>query len=127
MAYVTKNIKPNKVAISAAFADDPFYRYRIDQLLIEHNQQYGGVTKLITFEKFCKALHTEPKQLQKYLARKLGTTCKLLRGTWVISGIHDITIISNIIEDYIEKYILCHQCWMPELVAGVCSACGKSQ
>lgn len=125
MALTTKSRTPTRVAIDISCNDDPFYRYKIEPLVIEHSNQYGGVTKLLTYDKFCHALHADPITLKSWLQKKLGSPCKILKGNWLIQGNHDTLVLSKHIADYIDAYILCQDCWLPEICNNVCNACGK--
>lgn len=41
-----------------------------------------------------------------------------------LPGKYEVSIFEDILEEYIENYILCYICGNPETGTGVCLACG---
>lgn len=110
---------------------DPCYRYKMPRL----ETQVQGKSKrtvLLNLFDISKALDRDTDEIVKYLGCRLGvstTPCS-------IKGEHAATTLQNVLQDYIESYILCRNCNSPEtryklkrhqehkLLCLRCAACG---
>lgn len=120
-SFVTKGA-PSKVNINGD-EFDPFYRYRVTQLKVSFANRYGGRTVFGNIDTFCSELHTTKRLFMKYLGKRLATKT----GDGYCSGLVDLERLNDIIIDFINKYIICSDCGLPELDQETrkCNACGK--
>ena len=109
--------------------NDPFYRYKRPISIIE-NRKNNTIIKNI--DNIAKSLHTETKYILYYiqLAKSVVITPK-----GEIKAILNKNEIEELINKYIDVYILCKKCKYPELVIKKhnnnklyysCNACGYS-
>merc|ERR1712241_147874 len=76
----------------------------------------------------------DPRYLTKFFGYELCTQTSYTKGERaVINGHHDTPILQKLVDDFIEKYVLCRHCQLPEidmvvnkkgLVVATCKACG---
>merc|ERR1719491_791747 len=84
-----------------------------------------------------RALERDPVHLTKFFAYELGAqstyTKKESEGERVVvNGHHDTPVFQALVDKFIEKYVLCAACHLPEIdmavkkgvVVGTCRACG---
>ena len=124
--YVTTSKTPKKLAINPLFNADPFYRYQMPQLIVEITK---GKTRLINLDEVSKSLKVDPLYISRYFGGTLGTQVKHNGKSPVeISGTFDNERLSLILVNFIQKFILCPDCDMPELNKKgntlLCQACG---
>merc|ERR1712098_1032628 len=96
----------------------------------------GTFSTIYNINEVSDALFHPPTILFKYIGYDLATSINQKNNT--IKGPHDNTEIQNSIDKYINAFILCPKCSIPELVLSVsgkkkkmkceykCSACGES-
>lgn len=108
---------------------DPCYRYMMPQLetqLFGKNQSRRTV--LVNLNDIGAALQRDTDEIVKYIACRLGvssTSCS-------IKGEHSVKELQELVQDYIEQYVLCPTCGLPETsykvkrstVQARCAACG---
>ena len=115
----------NMSSINLDGSDDPFYRYKMPQILLKEQSSKGGQTCLVNLEEISKALDLpSPKPLVKHLSKSLGCTCRLSKGSYLLPGSHRQKSIQDLILAFVSKYILCPSCGNPETLTGKCTACG---
>lgn len=109
---------------------DPFYRYKMPILSIKNIGKGNGIkTELINIEDISRALSRDQESIMKFLAYELGTIAK--RN--IINGKFDESILNDILDKYITKYVICNICENPEtffvikkkILKTQCKACGK--
>ena len=108
---------------------DPFYRYKRPTVNIENRTNKTVITNI---EEVAKALHTKAAYIMYYiqLGKSVPTTPK---GD--IQGAIKKIDIENLINTFINQYILCKKCNYPELVIKKngsklyfsCDACGSTE
>lgn len=114
------------ITIGRANKFDPFYRYKMPDLVIKIE---GIKTRIVNIEQIAKALSRESYELMKYFAYELGTNVKdnALNGTFSHND------LSNLLSLYIDTFVLCYNCENPETKYIVmkqklgmsCKACGN--
>lgn len=96
---------------------DPNFRYKILHIEINQtgssNNQKGSLTYLTNIEKISKQINHNPKTLTKYLGICLGS--KINEEKYWIQGHHSKEKIQKYIFDFINCYVLCPKCSVPEL------------
>lgn len=102
---------------------DQFYRYKRDIIIIEYIHKNGVQTKLSNIDVIAKQLKVDIKDITSYFKKKLGVS---LIQNIRIQGQIELKVLENNLEKYIEKYILCKNCRLPELNDMDCKACGYS-
>ncbi|MES1909527.1 MAG: hypothetical protein MHM6MM_002250 [Cercozoa sp. M6MM] len=119
--------------------NDPSYRYKMEELVLKVEGSGNGIrTVLVNAEKVAKQLHTHPGYLTKFLGIEFGAQSKFdkTRRVGVINGELSIRDVNPFVDKYVEMYILCPKCKLPELKTGIlvsrerimykCQSCGKS-
>eukprot|EP00005_Dracoamoeba_jomungandri_P003080 CAMPEP_0174260596 /NCGR_PEP_ID=MMETSP0439-20130205/10019_1 /TAXON_ID=0 /ORGANISM="Stereomyxa ramosa, Strain Chinc5" /LENGTH=424 /DNA_ID=CAMNT_0015344871 /DNA_START=122 /DNA_END=1392 /DNA_ORIENTATION=+ len=119
VVYMTKT--PKTLAIRPESQSDPFYRYKMRQLVV----QTIGNGKMIrtSFTNLCdvaKDLKVPPDYIPHYLGKAIGAQAKYdskkperQRGT--ISGEYSVKLLSDLLVQFISHFVLCDQCQAPEL------------
>lgn len=133
-SYVT-TLTAKRIAINSAFGLDPFYRYKMTQLVIS---VIKGKTYLTNIDAVTKDLQIEPEFIIKYLGIRFGTRTVYNSNSdpnqrgW-LCGIFDMNRLSSILREFIEEIILCKVCGNPELeyiykdkVILSCRCCGST-
>ncbi|ADO67098.1 putative eIF-2B/eIF-5 [Cafeteria roenbergensis virus] len=96
---------------------DPNFRYKIYHIEIKHqgsnNKQKGSFTYLVNLTKISDQLKHNPKTLIKYIGVCLGS--KINDEKYWIQGHHSIEKIQEYLFDFINCYVLCYKCSIPEL------------
>ncbi len=110
-------------------SDDPFYRYKMPQIEITHNLKQRR-TLIQNIVAVGKALGRDPKMIGKYLAKSLSTQVKYKRSVLEINGLKEQNELQDILQIFINKWVLCQKCQNPETDLDKnemnCKACGYS-
>lgn len=108
---------------------DPFYRYKREEIKIQILNNNGGVTKLLNIESICKGLNINLKELFSFYKKKLNVT--IIEKDFVIKKVETINKLEEILEEYIKLNVLCTKCSNPEFTESngkkTCKACGFSK
>ncbi|KAJ5073825.1 eukaryotic translation initiation factor 5 [Anaeramoeba ignava] len=117
---------------------DESYRYKMPALESRIEGRGNGVKTVITnMNKIAEALETEPDIITKFFGFELGAQSKWEKKTLrsVVNGRFDTDDLQDLLYKFIDKFILCQGCFLPELDAKIdrhnrlefsCRACGKS-
>jgi translation initiation factor 5 len=113
--------------------DDPFYRYKMPEVNLKNN---NNKTIIINIEKISLYINTPCEILIKYISYILGTNYNNKDNSF--NGLYNKDKIQEIIYDYINEFVICKNCNIPELLYSnikisskktklnsICSACGK--
>ena len=83
------------------------------------------------------ALHRPPGEINKFFGCELGAQSSYAVETdrAVVNGAHSDAVLMNMIHRYIEKFVICPQCGLPETVYKIkseviwhqCAACGAKE
>merc|ERR1719336_479232 len=98
----------------------------------------GSKTSIVNMGAIAQAIQRDPAYLMKFFGYELGAqttyTKKKNEGERaVVNGHHDTLVFQNLVDKFIEKYVLCPACSLPEtdmvvnkrrLVGATCRACG---
>jgi len=115
---------------------DEFYRYKIPALIAKVEGRGNGIkTVIVNMSDIAKSLARPPEYPTKYFGFELGsiTTIEQDKDKYVVNGKHDQSKLAQVLDDFIEKFILCKKCQRnPEtymtIKGGVielkCKACG---
>jgi len=119
---------------------DPDYRYQMPRLISKIEGRGNGIkTCIINMGDVARAIKRPPQYATKFFGSELGIPSHYSDKEGdgercLIDGSHDISAFQGLLDEFIEKYICCEQCDLPELdllivkgaVHGKCKACGWS-
>jgi len=114
--YVTSSNSPKILAIDPNCNDDPFYRYKMTQLMIQ--TPGNNKTLLLNINKISHDLGVSPEHIVYYLGKELGTRgCFHYRGkndksAYFIGNIHNSGIILYSCKIY-TKICIMFKMWSP--------------
>eukprot|EP01120_Amphizonella_sp_Union-15-10_P010165 TRINITY_DN4037_c0_g1_i2.p1 TRINITY_DN4037_c0_g1~~TRINITY_DN4037_c0_g1_i2.p1 ORF type:complete len:393 (-),score=90.75 TRINITY_DN4037_c0_g1_i2:67-1245(-) len=116
--------------------DDEFHRYKMPVLQTKVEGRGNGIkTVIVNMKAIAEALERPPSYPTKFFGVELGahTICDDSADRYLVNGKHDADSLYKILDDFIDKYVLCKQCDRnPEtemLIKGErielkCKACG---
>eukprot|EP00415_Alexandrium_ostenfeldii_P000587 UN0587 len=97
----------------------------------------GSKTCIMNMGDVARALQRPPQYTTKWFGNELGAqctyTCKEGEGERaIVNGHHDTHVFQELLDKFIEKYVLCPNCHLPEIPINVkkgmivakCAACG---
>jgi len=114
---------------------DSSYRYKMPALKTKVEGRGNGIkTVIVNMTDIAKALHCNPAYPTKFFGVELGAQSKYSAKTEraIVNGSHDQSDLAKMLEKYIELFILCPRCRLPEINMVVkkqnikidCAACG---
>jgi len=114
-------------------SDDDFYRYKMNRVNISNKGNGNGQFTIINnLEEISKTINTPYEILYKYIANDLGSSFNEKKKS--LTGTHTQETIQNSIFKYINDFVICTKCGIPEInytikdknnVESKCSACGS--
>lgn len=104
--------------------DDPFYRYKRNIIDITYNNKKGGTTTINNMNIIAKQLKV-PEEFVKKFYKIIKKSGRPMLSNGVFKGKLEINDLEELLEQMIEKYLLCSKCELPELVGKTCNACGN--
>lgn len=118
--------------------DDPAYRYKMPRLLSKKEGRGIGIkTCIMNMGDVAAALKSDPVYCVKFFGYELGAqssyTNKMGEGERaIINGHHDTKVFQDLLDKFIDKYVLCKNCDLPETdlvvkkgtIKATCKACG---
>jgi len=124
------------MSININNTDDENYRYKMPKVSIKFGGAGNGIFTIIdNMDEIGDALNTPPDIIYKYIAYTLGSAFNEKKKSF--TGHHKN--IQNIIFDYINFFVICPSCSIPELTYSLnkinsrnydliskCSSCGNS-
>ena len=92
----------------------------------------GNQTIIKNFLEISETLGRDPQHLLKFLLKELATPGTLRRQSAILQRSLRVGMINKRIEDYVNEYVLCHECARPDTkiteLSGQkiikCEACG---
>lgn len=113
--------------------NDQFYRYQMPEINITHER--GVKTTFNNLQKIAKSLKCLPIHISKYFEYHIGVQCVSKNDTYCFNGIHDRQLLSKHLDTFIERFILCQKCRLPEIrisktltkIKKTCNACGDKE
>jgi len=118
---------------------DQFYRYKMPKLIAKVEGKGNGIkTVIVNMVEVAKALNRPPMYPTKYFGCVLGAqvNCDLKNERYIVNGAHDSVKLQDLLDGFIQKYVLCASCENPETVLSAnqkkgsitasCKACGHS-
>ncbi|PPQ95202.1 hypothetical protein CVT26_014893 [Gymnopilus dilepis] len=120
--------------------DDKFYRYRMPLLTTKIEGKGNGIKTVIpNMSDVARALSRPPTYTTKFFGCELGaqTTFDEKNDRYIVNGAHDANRLRELLDVFIEKFVLCKSCKNPETELIVlkngrqeeiirdCKACGE--
>jgi len=117
---------------------DPQYRYKMPRLVTKIEGRGNGIkTCVVNMGDVARALKRPPQYTTKFFGNELGAlstyTNKEGEGERsIVNGAHETSVFQTLLDKFIEKYVLCENCHLPEidmnikkgLIVAKCKACG---
>ncbi|CAE7064590.1 unnamed protein product [Rhizoctonia solani] len=117
--------------------DDKFYRYKMPSLLTKIEGKGNGIKTVIpNMSDVSRALSRPPTYPTKFFGCELGaqTTFDEKGDRYIVNGAHDATRLRELLDAFIDKFVLCAECKNPEtdlivdskteIISRDCKACG---
>ncbi|KAF8655063.1 hypothetical protein AX16_003264 [Volvariella volvacea WC 439] len=120
--------------------DDKFYRYRMPLLTTKIEGKGNGIKTVVpNMSDVARALSRPPTYPTKFFGCELGaqTTFDEKNDRYIVNGAHDATRLRELLDVFIDKFVLCKDCKNPETeliilksgrqeeIIRDCKACGK--
>jgi len=117
--------------------DDKFYRYRMPVLLTKIEGKGNGIKTVIpNMSDVARALSRPPTYPTKFFGCELGaqTSFDEKNDRYIVNGAHDAIKLRELLDGFIEKFVLCKSCKNPETnliitkseeIIRDCKACGE--
>lgn len=117
--------------------DDKFYRYRMPLLTTKVEGKGNGIkTVMPNMSDVARALSRPPTYPTKFFGCELGaqTSFDEKNDRYIVNGAHDATKLLELLDGFIDKFVLCRSCKNPETdliitkteeILRDCKACGK--
>lgn len=119
--------------------DDPNYRYKMPKVVGKIEGKGNGIkTVIVNISDLALALHREPGEINKFFGCDIGaqTTYNEKDGKAIVNGAHTDQVLQRSIHKYIEEFVLCPNCKLPETHYKIdkrediyhrCKACGAKE
>lgn len=115
---------------------DPLYRYKMPSIIIKQEGKGNGKKTVISnMVEVAKSLARPPEYSTKFFAFELGTiaTIDTAHDKYIVNGHHSQHKLAQVLDDYIEKFVICKQDKNPETYMIIqdgnidlhCLACGS--
>lgn len=116
---------------------DVFYRYKMPPIeAITEGRGNGIKTNVLNAVDVARALNRPTPYVIKYFGFELGaqTSISEKNDRYLVNGVHDATKLQDVLDGFINKFVLCPSCKNPETILKVttdghlnrdCKACGK--
>jgi len=118
--------------------DDPEYRYKMPTVFGKlEGRGNGSKTVIPNIGDVGLSLHRDPGEVNKFFGCEMGaqTTYNAETGRAIVNGHHTDKVLQQMIHKYIELFVLCPNCRLPEteykiksgLIHHKCAACGHKE
>jgi len=120
-------------------ANDASYRYQMPKLITKIEGRGNGIkTVIVNMVAIAKALHVSASYPTKFFGFELGAQSKFNESTEraIVNGSHNAPDLAKVLDKFIDKYILCPRCKLPEIkqkcnlkrnqIEIDCAACGHN-
>ena len=118
--------------------DDPEYRYKMPVVYGKIEGRGNGIKTVIpNITDVALSLHRPPGEVCKFFGCELGaqTTYSAETDRAIVNGAHTDATLQSLIHRYIEKFVICPQCGLPEtdykikneVIYHKCAACGSKE
>lgn len=118
--------------------DDPEYRYKMPAVFGKIEGSGNGIkTAIPNISDVALSLHRQPGEVNKFFGTELGAQTRYSAETdrAIVNGAHTDATLQELIHRYIEKFVLCPNCNLPEteykiksdVIYHKCAACGAKE
>ena len=118
--------------------DDPEYRYKMPRIIGKVEGRGNGIkTAIPNMIDVASSLHRPPGEVTKFFGCELGaqTTYNDDTERSIVNGAHETRVLQDKLSVYIEKFVLCPACKLPEtsykikheIIYHNCLACGARE
>jgi len=116
---------------------DKFYRYRMPVLLTKIEGKGNGIKTVVpNMSDVARALSRPPTYPTKFFGSELGaqTSVDEKNDRYIVNGAHDAVRLRELLDAFIDKFVLCGSCKNPEtdiivtkteMIVRDCKACGE--
>ncbi|KAJ9127422.1 hypothetical protein QFC24_000830 [Naganishia onofrii] len=116
--------------------DDKFYRYKMPALQTKIEGKGNGIKTVIpNMDEIAKALSRPATYPTKFFGCELGAQTSFANDRYLVNGQHQADRLRELLDAFIDKFVLCAACKNPETVLIVdpkkeeitrdCKACGE--
>jgi hypothetical protein len=113
MDAILRNIGSNSV-------DDKFYRYKRSVINVSYKNTGGGQTVIDNLDKISHDIQTKPNHIIRYLKKQLNVSC----NDNIIHATITKEKLETELDNFIDKFLICPNCKLPEIKINFCAACG---
>lgn len=116
---------------------DQFYRYKMPKLQAKVEGKGNGIkTVIVNMVDIAKAIYRPPGYPTKFFGCELGAQTQIDKKNdrFIVNGSHSAEKLQDILQVFVEKFVLCEECENPETtfivqpkkekITSVCTACG---
>lgn len=118
--------------------DDPEYRYKTVAVFGKIEGSGNGIkTAIPNISEVATTLHRPPGEINKFFGTELGSQTRYNPDTdrAIVNGAHSDDVLQELMHRYIEKFVLCPNCRLPEteykikneIISHKCAACGAKE
>lgn len=120
-----------------AKVQDQFYRYKMPKLQAKVEGKGNGIkTVIVNMVDIAKAIYRPPGYPTKFFGCELGAQTQIDKKNdrFIVNGSHSAEKLQEILQSFVEKFVLCDECDNPETtfivqpkkekITSVCTACG---
>lgn len=113
---------------------DPAYRYKMPRIMGKVEGRGNGIkTVLINVTDVGTSLNREAAEITKFFGCELGAQTTFATDRAIVNGSHRDPDLQQFLHKYIENFVLCKKCRLPEthykvkdgLISQKCLACGN--
>eukprot|EP00299_Pterocystis_sp_00344_P006425 c1826_g1_i1.p1 GENE.c1826_g1_i1~~c1826_g1_i1.p1 ORF type:complete len:400 (-),score=106.49 c1826_g1_i1:31-1230(-) len=123
------------MSLNIGGSEDAFFRYKMPDIEVKIEGRGNGIKTVIpNMVDIGLALKRDPAYPTKFFATELGALSKWddKRNVGIVNGEHSKDTLKKLLADFINRYVLCPQCKLPEtdlkvkngLIHAKCKACG---
>lgn len=115
---------------------DPHCRYKMSCITGKKEGSGNGTkTCIVNCAEVAGQLHRTPGEICKFFGCELGTQSRIKNDRVIVNGAHTDKVLQQILDVFIDKFVLCPVCKLPETKLLVesngdiyhkCNACGES-
>jgi len=118
---------------------DQFYRYKMPKIIAKVEGKGNGIkTVIVNMVDVAKALIRPPAYPTKFFGCELGAQTQIDKKNdrYIVNGSHSSEKLQEILDGFVEKFVLCEECDNPETsfvvqpkkekITSICAACGHS-
>lgn len=118
--------------------DDPNYRYKMPMVSAKIEGKGNGIkTVIVNISDVALSLHRTPGEVNKYFGCEIGaqTTYNEKDDKAIVNGAHNDQLLQSCVHKYIQAFVLCPSCHLPETdyriksgcIYHKCKACGVKE